>query len=110
MAILYFTKENMGRCKCAQCPVQGTSECVKEKLKNLENLSNNEMPEPKEFPGMYCSNGFAECEDLDPEKECQCPTCENWEEYNLGKADPSKQFCQNGQAEKTEEYEEEEEM
>ncbi|MDD4358605.1 MAG: DUF2769 domain-containing protein [Candidatus Pacebacteria bacterium] len=106
MAVIDFTKENMERCRCSQCPVQGTSKCVKEKLNNIKNLREDEMPTSEDFPGMYCANGYAYCEDLDPEKECQCATCGNWKMYNLGNADPSQKYCQNGEAEETEEYKE----
>ena len=45
------------------------------------------------LPGMYCSTGKALCNDLDFEKECQCPTCPVWMENKLEK----KFYCQYGE-------------
>ncbi len=105
MAIIDFTKENMERCMCPNCPVQGTSDCVKKKLEKLRKINSDELPGAEDFPGMYCANGYAECEDLDQEKQCQCPTCGVWEDYSLKNATPSFKYCQNGKADEYEIFE-----
>ncbi|MDD4358604.1 MAG: DUF2769 domain-containing protein [Candidatus Pacebacteria bacterium] len=106
MAVIDFTKENMEKCQCLRCPVQDTSECVKTKLENLKNLNPDILPDAQDFPGVYCANGCAYCEDLNREKECQCPTCGIWEDYGLGNATPSFKYCQNGKVDEYEIFEE----
>lgn len=43
-------------------------------------------------PGTYCSTGNAICNDLDPDKRCNCRECEIWKEYNIGEGFPELNF------------------
>lgn len=96
-----FNQENVQKCLCPTCPVQGESDCAKEKLMKLQEMmqSEDEMtPTPEDVPGVYCSTGKATCTDLDPSKECQCPNCPMWEEYDLENGEPAGVFCRDGKA------------
>jgi hypothetical protein len=97
-----YTLENIKRCMCPKCPVQANSKCAMDKLdslvKALESAGEGNVPEPQNVPGVYCSTGKATCQDLDPNQQCICYTCEVWKEYNLGDGTPSMYFCQNGKA------------
>jgi hypothetical protein len=100
--VVPYSRENINRCRCPQCPVQADSKCVKDKLesskKELEKLPEGEVPNPEDVPGIYCSTGKATCRDLNPGKQCICDTCDVWKEYVLEKGTPSQYFCQNGRA------------
>jgi hypothetical protein len=97
-----YTKLNIERCRCPQCPVQADSLCAQGKTENLKNETNslpgNEALEPQIFPGAYCSAGDATCRDLDPNQQCICKTCAVWAEYVLETAIPMMYFCNNGRA------------
>ena len=97
--IINFDRENMIRCLCPQCPVQKSSECAQNKMKMLQISMKGMSPEPSDFPGMYCTNGKAVCDDLDWNKECNCVNCDVWKENKLESEKPNKYFCQNGKAE-----------
>lgn len=91
-----FDRGNMIRCLCPQCPVQKNSECAQNKMKMLQISMKGMSPEPSDFPGMYCANGKAVCDDLDKNKKCKCINCDVWKENNLESKQPNKYFCQNG--------------
>lgn len=91
-----FNRENMLKCVCPQCGVQKESECAQNKMKMLQISMRGMSPEPSEFPGMYCSNGKAICDDLDPNKMCNCVNCVIWKENDLGSGQPGSYFCQKG--------------
>ncbi|HEX7467003.1 MAG TPA: DUF5518 domain-containing protein [Methanobacterium sp.] len=96
-----FNVENVQKCLCPTCPVQAESDCAKEKLIKLQEMmqSEEEMnPTPEDVPGVYCSTGNATCTDIDPSKECQCPKCPMWEEYDLENGEPAGVFCRDGKA------------
>lgn len=93
-----FDRENMIRCLCPQCPVQKNSECAQNKMKMLQISMRGMNPEPSDFPGMYCANGKAVCDDLDKNKKCNCINCDVWKENDLELKQPNKYFCQNGKA------------
>ncbi|WP_414468436.1 DUF2769 domain-containing protein [Methanobacterium sp. ACI-7] len=93
-----FERENMVRCLCPQCEVQKNSQCAHDKMLMLQISMRGMSPEPSEFPGMYCANGKASCDDLDPNNQCKCPNCEVWKEYELNSKQISNYFCQNGKA------------
>jgi hypothetical protein len=93
-----FNRENMLKCVCAQCGVQKESECAQNKMKMLQISMRGMSPEPSEFPGMYCANGKAVCNDLDPDKTCNCINCDVWKENDLASGQPGSYFCQNGKA------------
>ncbi len=100
--VVPYTRANLNKCKCPQCPVQADSNCVKDKLESLkkamENMPEGEVPNPEDVPGIYCSTGKAGCEDLNPDRKCICYTCDVWNGYNLGTGKPSMYFCQKGRA------------
>ena len=95
-----FNKEKIFKCLCPTCPVQEKSYCSKKKMMKLQDtLQNKDEPlKPQDFPGMYCTNGKAVCEDIDTEKNCICDKCLVYAEFNLDKADPSFLYCKDGQA------------
>jgi len=96
-----FTKENIPKCLCSTCPVQGDSECVKEKMMKIQEIMQSEeemMPQPRDLPGMYCANGKAICIDIDTTKNCICSDCTIYKEYNLENADPTFHYCKDGKA------------
>ena len=93
-----FTRENISKCVCPQCPVQAESECAQTKMKKLQESMTGMSPEPSDVPGVYCSTGKATCSDLDPNKLCNCPNCNVFKENNLEKGEPGGYFCQNGRA------------
>lgn len=79
-----YNKENIIRCLCPTCPVQENSACVKENMMNFQEvLQSSEDPEPEDYPGMYCANGKADCEDIDTGKDCICPECPVYKKYEL---------------------------
>lgn len=97
-----YTSANIKKCRCSECPVQADSQCAQDKLKSskqkMENMPAGEVPPPEDVPGIYCSTGKATCQDLDPDKQCICGTCEVWKEYGLKDSDPNNHFCHNGRA------------
>ncbi|MFY9200291.1 MAG: DUF2769 domain-containing protein [Methanosarcina flavescens] len=97
-----YKRANINRCRCPQCPVQADSQCAQAKIKSskqsMENLPEGEVPDPEDFPGVYCSEGEATCSDLDPDRQCICGSCEVWKEYDLKDANPNNHFCHNGRA------------
>jgi hypothetical protein len=96
-----FNQENIAKCLCPGCPVQADSECAKEKLMKLQEIMQSEektMPTPEDVPGVYCATGKAICTDIDPSKECQCPNCPMWKEYDLENGKPAGVFCRDGKA------------
>ncbi|MDY9924867.1 DUF2769 domain-containing protein [Methanosarcina sp.] len=100
--VVPYSRENINRCRCPQCPVQADSKCVKDKLENskkaMEEMPEGEVPNSEDVPGIYCSTGKAACQDLNPDQQCICNTCDVWNEYVLEEATPSQYFCQNGRA------------
>ena len=97
-----YSRANVNRCKCPQCPVQADSKCAQDKIQNLKtvmsNVSGEGVPNPEDVPGVYCSTGKATCKDLNPDRSCICNTCDVWKEYTLGKGKPVMYFCKNGKA------------
>lgn len=97
-----YERANINRCKCPLCPVQADSQCVKDKIKSskqaMKDLPEGEVPDPEDFPGVYCSEGEATCSGLDPDRQCICGSCDVWKEYDLKDANPNNHFCHNGRA------------
>jgi hypothetical protein len=100
--VVPYSKENINRCRCPQCPVQADSRCAQDEIQSskqaMENLPAGEIPNPEDVPGVYCSEGKARCEDLDFGRQCICNSCDVWKEYDLKDADPNNHFCQHGRA------------
>jgi len=91
-----FTRENITKCLCPQCPVQAESECAQTKMKMLQESMRGMSPEPSDVPGVYCATGTAACSDIDPNKMCNCPNCDVFKENNLEQGEPKRYFCQKG--------------
>ena len=91
-----FTRENITKCLCPQCPVQAESECAQTKMKMLQESMRGMSPEPSDVPGVYCATGIATCNGLDPTKMCNCPNCDVFKENNLEQGKPNGYFCQKG--------------
>jgi hypothetical protein len=91
-----FTRENITKCLCPQCPVQAESECAQTKMKMLQESMRGMSPEPSDVPGVYCATGTATCSDLNPNKMCNCPNCNVFKENNLEQGEPNGYFCQKG--------------
>ena len=100
--VVPYTEENINRCRCPQCPVQADSQCAQDEIKSskqaMENLREEEIPNPKDVPGAYCSEGKARCQNLNFDRQCICDSCDVWKEYDLKDADPNNHFCQQGRA------------
>lgn len=96
-----YKKENIIRCLCPTCPVQENSNCAREKImKTQEKLHGDEDIKPEDYPGMYCTNGEAECDDIDTDQNCVCPDCGVYQEFSLDKATPDFLYCKDGKAKK----------
>jgi hypothetical protein len=87
-----FTTETIKECICPQCPVQGKSQCVKDKM------SRRTEGEAGDFPGVYCSTGIAGCRDLDIRQICICGGCQVFEKFNLAGGKPMFYYCRDGMA------------
>ncbi|MBI2906053.1 MAG: DUF2769 domain-containing protein [Chloroflexi bacterium] len=93
-----FSKTNVTRCMCPQCPVQVKSVCVKGKAKSLSESLKRVPLQREDIPGMYCSTGTAACADIDTKQNCICPACWVFSKYNLGSGQPVDYFCSKGAA------------
>ena len=91
-----FTRENISKCLCPQCPVQAKSECAQTKMKMVQESMRGMSPEHSDVPGVYCTTGTATCSDLDPNKMCNCPNCDVFKENSLAQREPGAYFCQKG--------------
>jgi hypothetical protein len=110
MANIEFNMGTVGKCQCPGCPVQAQSNCAMDKLDTLKKIMGSDPPEatvakekeimshPEHVPGVYCATGTAACPDLDPNKMCQCSTCDVWKENRLGEGEPGGYFCAKGKA------------
>ena len=94
-----FTPENIKKCLCSQCKVQGKSRCVKDKMTMLqEKALSSSVIEPEEFPALYCASGKEQCSDLDEKERCMCPDCPIYLENDFESGIPENYFCLNGQS------------
>lgn len=98
-----FNMDNIPRCLCPTCPVQGESSCAKEKMMKMQEIMQSEekekmTPSPEDFAGMYCTNGKASCTDIDTSKYCICEDCSVHKEYDLDNANPTFLYCKDGKA------------
>lgn len=91
-----FTKDNIGKCLCGECPVQVQSACAKEKYAEAQKAKG--MPRPEQVPGLYCSSGKATCKDLNWVEHCLCPGCLVWAENSL----KTNHYCSRGSADQSE--------
>jgi hypothetical protein len=103
MGKVEFKSENIAKCLCPTCPVQGKSDCVKDKLKKVQELMSEDvdlasMVEPADVPGVYCANGRASCGDLYFHEICQCTNCSVFKENKLAEGEPVGYYCRDGEA------------
>ena len=97
MVNVEFNMENIQKCLCPGCPVQAKSKCVQEKLSKLQSQKGG-TPSKEDVPGVYCSQGKATCDGLDPTQMCQWSKCKVWKEYKLGEGEPGGYYCAKGEA------------
>jgi hypothetical protein len=99
-----FNRENLDKCLCPGCPVQKESNCIKDQVIEMEEVSHDididsgVMIGPDEVPKLYCSTGKSKCNDLYTHEECQCPQCDVWKENDLEVRGAPAYFCVNGRA------------
>ena len=92
-----FSNENIEKCLCIQCKVQGKSQCVHDKLILLqEEALGSSLIEPKEFPALHCASGIEHCHDLDRKEKCLCRDCPIYAENDLETGEPTLYFCLDG--------------
>lgn len=91
-----YNKENITRCMCAQCPVQGQSSCASEEIADLDEALQENPLDREKIPAEYCSSGSASCKDLDFRRTCICGSCPVFAEYNLATGEPAGYFCRYG--------------
>lgn len=92
-----FTPENIEKCLCSQCKVQGKSQCVKKNIIMLqEKALSSSVIEPEEFPALYCASGKEHCQDLDESERCMCVDCPIYVENDFESGIPESYFCLNG--------------
>ena len=93
-----FVLDNVSKCLCPGCPVQGQSQCVAGLKSGLAEALKKNPLKHEEVPGVYCGAGKATCADLDPKKSCMCGQCSVFSRYNLAKGKPAGYFCRAGAA------------
>ncbi len=96
-----FNLENLTECLCDCCPVQNKSQCALDKMKIMneisqEDLDSRMMIEEERIPAVYCAHKTSNLKDLDKSQECQCDKCMVWKENNLFSGEPPGYFCKEG--------------
>jgi hypothetical protein len=93
-----FVIDNVSKCLCPGCPVQGKSQCVAALKLGLNEALKKKPLKHEEVPGLYCGAGKATCTDLDPGQSCMCSGCAVFSRYNLAKGKPVGYYCRDGAA------------
>ena len=91
-----FVLDNVSKCLCPGCPVQGKSPCVAGLKTGLNEALKKDPLKHEEIPGQYCGAGKATCTDLDPGQTCMCTGCEVFKQYELMKGQPIGYYCRDG--------------
>ncbi|MBP1946730.1 DUF2769 domain-containing protein [Methanobacterium petrolearium] len=96
-----FCLENLEKCLCDCCPVQNKSRGVLDKMKIIEEISQDDldsrmMIEKERIPAIYCAGSNSTVKDLNSFHECQCEKCMVWKENNLFSGEPAGYFCRDG--------------
>lgn len=91
-----FVLDNVSKCLCLGCPVQGKSQCVAGLSSGLNEALKKNPLKHEEIPSVYCGAGKATCTDLDPKQNCMCAGCDVFARYNLVKGKPTRYFCRAG--------------
>lgn len=92
-----FSRDNVMKCMCGECPVQADSSCVADKNTGLEEAMTaglDPMPAQDQVPGLYCSAGTASCTDLNFAELCICGECAVFIDNKLG----GWKYCEQGAA------------
>ncbi len=97
-----FTKDNLMKCVCGNCPIHKQSDCIKQLVAGLgehpEVMDKNPL-QRDEIPGLYCGGGRGVCEDLNFKNACVCGTCDNFNEgFHLADNTPGGYYCKGGRA------------
>ena len=98
IAEIPFTRTNANTCICWDCPVQTSSQCVKDNSDKTGNVMTTKFFEPQIVPALYCSSGVASCKDIDTDQDCLCPSCAVFIENDLDKGQPADHYCRDGKA------------
>lgn len=95
MAKVLYSLENIEKCQCGSCPVYLSSACAKAKNATID-WSPGKLPPADVIEGIYCAEevGSSNCDDLNRDLTCNCPTCPVWEECGLNQT----HFCIRGAA------------
>jgi hypothetical protein len=98
-----FNLENLKKCLCDCCPVQNKTRCVLDKMKIIQEISQDDldsriMIEKERVPAIYCAGGKATLNNVDSIQECQCDKCRVWKEKNLFSGEPPGYFCRDGKS------------
>lgn len=98
-----FNLENLDKCLCDCCPVQNQSRCVLDKMKIMQEISQEDldsriMIEKERVPAIYCAGNNVSLKSLDSLQECQCDKCMVWKENNLFSGEPAGYFCRDGKS------------
>lgn len=97
MPVVPYNKDNWNRCRCFDCPVYHSSQCISQKVGMASSANRPEMPSSADgAEGTYCTQqvGKSKCDDLNGELNCICPTCQVWQTYSL----TERWFCIGGPA------------
>ncbi|MBI2863071.1 MAG: DUF2769 domain-containing protein [Chloroflexi bacterium] len=95
-----YTIQNLESCRCSNCPVRESSNCIAGKVAELGQISSSggaqRMPAPQAVQMLFCSQavGKSECNDLNASMACNCPGCPVWSVNELN----STYFCNRGAA------------
>jgi hypothetical protein len=93
-----FILENVSKCLCPGCPVQGKSQCVAGLKSGLNEALKRNPLKHDEIPGVYCGAGKATCPDLDASQNCLCGGCNVFTSYKLANSKPVGYYCAGGVA------------
>ena len=93
-----FTRLNAKNCICWLCPVQRDSACMGTNARKMGEVLTTKFFEPEVMPGLYCSTGFAACQDIDVSRSCICQGCEVKATFQLGMGQPPDHYCERGAA------------
>jgi hypothetical protein len=90
-----YNLENLNRCKCYECAVHDTSQCIINKMQSKGiRLPLSTEPSANDFEGLYCSETVSKsaCGGINASKSCICPSCSVWMDANLS----MQYYCANG--------------
>ncbi|MCL6472945.1 MAG: DUF2769 domain-containing protein [Firmicutes bacterium] len=90
-----FSVDNLNKCLCPSCPVEGSSDCANERMeKEQVPKDTSQISNPKLLVRLYCSIGATDCGGFDGLLPCVCPSCPVWDGCEL----TSRYYCLRGDA------------